>query len=58
MSNVVTGGSLGGALSVLITWASKVFFHYDMASEVASAMSVVLIALGGWIGRLTTPASQ
>ncbi|WP_159731813.1 hypothetical protein [Methylosinus sp. Ce-a6] len=58
MSNVVAGGSLGGALSVLITWASKLFFHYDMESEVASAMSVMLIAIGGWIGKLTTPASQ
>ena len=48
---VVVGGSLGGAIAVVLTWAAKQFFGIDLPAQVASGMAVILIALGGWIGR-------
>jgi ABC-type sugar transport system permease subunit len=47
---VVTGGAIGGALATVLTWAFKTFFKMDLEPNVAAAMSVLLIALGGWIG--------
>ena len=48
-TSVVVGGGLGGALSVLISYFSKQLFGVDLPPEVASALAVVLIAIGGWI---------
>lgn len=48
-TSVVVGGGLGGAISVLISYFSKQLLGVDLPPEVASAMAVVLIAIGGWI---------
>jgi hypothetical protein len=47
---MVVGGSLGGAIATVLTWAAKQFFAIDIPPEVASGMAVILIAIGGWIG--------
>jgi hypothetical protein len=48
--NVVVGGSLGGAIATVLTWIASQFFGIDLPAQVAAAMAVILIALGGWIG--------
>ena len=50
-TSIATGGAAGGALSILITWISRVFFQYEMPAEVAGAMATLLVILGGWIGK-------
>lgn len=49
--NTVVGGGLGGALATILAWVSKEFFGIDMPAHVAAAFALILIALGGWIGK-------
>jgi hypothetical protein len=48
--SVVVGGSLGGAIATVLTWVASQFFGIDLPAQVAAAMSVILIAVGGWVG--------
>ena len=47
--NVVVGGSLGGAIATVLTWVAHQFFGIDLPQQVAAAMAVILIAVGGWV---------
>jgi hypothetical protein len=47
--SVVVGGSLGGAIATVLIWAANQFFGIDLPQQVASAMAVILISVGGWV---------
>jgi hypothetical protein len=50
-TGIVAGGGVGWALAVLIRWASKELFRYEMPPNVAWAMATLFMAAGGWIGK-------
>jgi hypothetical protein len=47
--SVVVGGSLGGAIATVLIWAAHQFFGIELPQQVAAAMAVILISIGGWI---------
>lgn len=49
-TGVVVGGSVGGALAVVLAWGFQQFLAIELAPNVAAAMATLLIALFGWIG--------
>ena len=53
-ASVVVGGGLGGAIATALTWILKQFFQIDIPADVASAFAFILIAIGGWIGKLAS----
>ncbi|MEA2895107.1 MAG: hypothetical protein QOJ84_722 [Bradyrhizobium sp.] len=49
-TSVLIGGSLGGAIATVLTWIASEFFAIDLPPQVAAAMALILIAIGGWLG--------
>jgi hypothetical protein len=45
----VVGGSLGGAIATVLTWTAHQFFGIELPQQVAAAMAVIFISVGGWI---------
>jgi uncharacterized membrane protein YfcA len=49
--NAVTGGGLSGAILTIVLWILDAFWDIKIPPHVASAMTVVVVTVGAWIGQ-------
>lgn len=52
---VTTHSTIGSALGAVIAWVVPIIFGVEMPLEVAGSLSVILVALGAFIGGWIAP---
>lgn len=50
-TKVTAASALGGAIATLLVWILDQFFHIKMPAEAGAALSVVMIAIVGWLAK-------